>query len=75
MTKNSNINDSKQGVALDLLTRQAGFATISEAANYLRVSERQVRRFIGRGFFKPCKAIRKVLIPWKQLENFVQNTL
>lgn len=55
--------------------RRPGFATITEAADYLRVSQKQVRRFIQRGFFKPCKAIRKILIPWTQLEDFVRDTL
>lgn len=50
----------------------AGFATVKDAAAFLRVSEKTVRRLIRRGFFRPSKAIRKILIPRAQLEAFYE---
>ena len=52
----------------------AAFATVKDTAAYLRVSEKTVRRLIRRGFFKPSKAIRKILIPRSQLEAFYEMT-
>jgi excisionase family DNA binding protein len=50
-----------------------GFYTIKEAACYLRVSDKSVRRAIGRGLLRPSKAFRKLLIPAIQLEKDFYN--
>jgi hypothetical protein len=46
------------------------FYTIPEAAIALNVSEKSIRRFIVRGLLKPSKALRKKLIPVKQIDGF-----
>lgn len=51
-----------------------GFFTIKEAAVYLAISDKSVRRAIKRGLLKPSKAFRKLLIPFSQLENFYAAT-
>jgi len=51
-----------------------GFYTIREAAVYLSISEKSVRRLVNRGLLKPSKALRKLLIPISQLEDFFNNT-
>ena len=52
----------------------AGFFTVAEAAAYLRVSDKSVRRLISRGLLRPSKALRKLLIPCEQLETFYERT-
>jgi excisionase family DNA binding protein len=54
---------------------QPGFATVKDAAAFLNVSEKTVRRLIDRGFFHPSRAIRKILIPISQLEAFYKATV
>ncbi len=45
--------------------------SIAEAANILAVSERTVRRLIKRGELGAVHANRRVLIPRRELEDFV----
>ena len=49
--------------------------TIAEAAKYLRVSQDTIRRLIKRGLMRRSLALRKVLIPGEDVENFVEKTL
>jgi excisionase family DNA binding protein len=51
-----------------------GFYTIREAAVYLSISEKTVRRLVDRGLLKPSRALRKLLIPVSELEAFFGNT-
>lgn len=51
-----------------------GFYTIQEAAQFLAVSDKSVRRAIKRGLLKPSKAFRKLLIPAMQLERDFYNS-
>ena len=43
---------------------------INQAAFRLNMSTKTVRRLICRGRLTPCKALRKILIPKEQVENF-----
>jgi len=45
---------------------------ISEAATVLRMSEKSVRRQIDRGNLRKCKAFGRVLIPRKDVDNFIE---
>ena len=47
---------------------------INQAAQALNCSTKSVRRLIWRGLLKPCSALRKVLIPRKQIEEFIKAT-
>ena len=47
---------------------------INQAAQALNCSTKSVRRLIRRGLLKPCCALRKVLIPRKQIEEFIGTT-
>ena len=47
---------------------------IEQTALALNCCTKSVRRLIRRGFFKPCIALRKVLIPRKQIEDFIKAT-
>jgi len=47
---------------------------IKQAAQALNCSTKSVRRLIWRGLLKPCSALRKVLIPRKQIEEFIKAT-
>ena len=51
--------------------RLKGFYTVKEAATYLSISEKSVRRLISRGHLRPSKALRKLRIPAQQLEEFL----
>jgi excisionase family DNA binding protein len=59
-------------------TNQTGsapaFVTVAQAAVIINVSEKTIRRLIERGIFECSKAIRKKLIPRKQLETFFERT-
>jgi excisionase family DNA binding protein len=46
--------------------------TISEAANVLRMSEKSVRRQIDRRNLRKCKVFGRVLIPRKDVDNFIE---
>ena len=50
------------------------YYTVKEAAIYLAVCEKSVRRLIGRGLLKPSRALRKLLIPLSELEDFFDRT-
>ena len=48
------------------------FYDIDQAAQVLNMSTKSVRRLLWRGRLTSCKAIRKVLIPRKQIEDFIK---
>jgi len=48
--------------------------TIDDAATVLRISTKSVRRLIKRNLLSGSKALRKILIPRKQVENFLKST-
>jgi excisionase family DNA binding protein len=48
--------------------------TVEEAAAALNVSTKTVRRLLDRGILTASKALRKKLIPRKQLEDFLKST-
>ena len=48
--------------------------TVEETAAVLKISTKSVRRLIARGLLTPCDAFRKILIPRKQVEDFLQAT-
>jgi hypothetical protein len=47
---------------------------INQSAAALNCCTKSVRNLIRRGYFKPCKVLRKVLIPRKQIEEFIKLT-
>ena len=47
---------------------------IEQTASALNFSTKTVRRLIVRGKFRPCKAVRKILIPTWQIEAFIKET-
>jgi hypothetical protein len=47
---------------------------IDQTAAALNCCTKSVRRLIQRGLLKPCSALRKVLIPRKQIEDFIKAT-
>ena len=47
---------------------------INETAALLNCCTKSVRRLVRRGLLKPCNALRKVLIPRKQIEDFIKAT-
>jgi excisionase family DNA binding protein len=48
------------------------FYDIKEAAQVLNMSTKTVRRLLWRGKLTSCKFVRKVLIPRKQIEEFIK---
>ena len=50
------------------------FYDIKQAAAALNTCTKTVRRLIQRGYFTPCKAVRKILIPRSQIEAFLKAT-
>lgn len=48
------------------------FFDINQAASALNISTKSVRRLLRRGRLTSCKALRKVLIPRKQIEEFIK---
>ena len=48
--------------------------TISETAALLGISEKSVRRLILRGLIRPCRALRHLLIPRKEIERFLTDS-
>jgi excisionase family DNA binding protein len=46
--------------------------TITEAAKELRMSEKSVRRQIQRGHLRRCKVFGRILIPRKDVDNFIE---
>ena len=47
---------------------------INQTAAMLNCCTKSVRRLIARGLLKPCSALRKVLIPRQQIEEFIKAT-
>jgi len=47
---------------------------IQQSAQVLNCSTKSIRRLIWRGKLKPCNALRKILIPRRQLEDFVKSS-
>jgi excisionase family DNA binding protein len=68
---NINLSSPSQRISTNCL---AGFFTVAEAAEYLRVSDKSIRRLIARGLLSPSKALRKLIIPRQQLETFYERT-
>jgi excisionase family DNA binding protein len=64
-----NTNDSNQRTMPTPLVY-----TVEEAAAALNCSTKTIRRLIHRGYFTPCKALRKILIPRGQIEAFLKST-
>jgi hypothetical protein len=48
--------------------------TVEETAAVLNCCTKSIRRLISRGYFCPCKVLRKKLIPRKQVEDFLKAT-
>ena len=48
------------------------FYDINQAAQALNLSTKSVRRLLRRGRLTCCKAVRKVLIPREQIEEFIK---
>ena len=44
---------------------------VSETAELLGISPTTVRRLIGRGALRPCRATRHVLIPSQEIDRFL----
>lgn len=47
---------------------------INQTAAMLNCCTKSIRRLIIKGYLKPCNALRKVLIPRKQIEDFIKAT-
>jgi len=47
---------------------------IKQAAAALNCCTKSIRRLIQRGYLRPCKALRKILIPRTQIEAFLKAT-
>lgn len=56
------------------ITVQKHAYTINEAADYLNVSRDTIRRLIKRGLLRRSLALRKILIPAEDIENFLGKT-
>jgi excisionase family DNA binding protein len=48
--------------------------TIAEAALYLKVSDRTIRRWISRNLLRTSKSLRKKIIPAEDVEKFIERT-
>jgi len=48
------------------------FYDINQSAKALNVSTKTVRRLLRRRWLTACKHLRKVLIPRKQIEDFIK---
>lgn len=48
--------------------------TIAEAAVYLRVSEKTIRRWIKRNLMRTSKSMRKKIIPGEDVQKFIDKT-
>jgi excisionase family DNA binding protein len=49
--------------------------SVAETASILGVSEKSVRRLISRGLLRSSRALRHLLIPRKEIERFLNNTV
>jgi excisionase family DNA binding protein len=45
--------------------------SVEDAAFILSVSERTVRSLISKGKLKPTRIGRRVLIPWEEIDRFI----
>ena len=57
-----------------MITLEKKTYTIREAADYLGISQDTVRRLIKRGLLRRSLALRKILIPAEDVENFLAKT-
>jgi len=48
--------------------------TVEEAALMLGISQKSIRRLIARGLLRASKALRRLIIPKKELEKFLERT-
>lgn len=48
--------------------------SVRETADILGVSEKTVRRLVGRKLLRPSRALRHLLIPKKEIERFLDET-
>ena len=48
--------------------------TVEETAAALKISTKSVRRLLARRFLTGSKALRKILIPRKQIDDFLKST-
>jgi excisionase family DNA binding protein len=48
--------------------------TVEETAAVLKISTKSVRRLLARGLLTGSKALRKILIPRRQVEDFLRAT-
>jgi excisionase family DNA binding protein len=76
-TKNhESIDTEPQGTVSLTPARQIRLAyTAKETAALLGVSEKTVRRLVARGLLHASRALRHLLIPKKEIERFLQETL
>jgi excisionase family DNA binding protein len=63
-----NENEAKQALPEPLVY------TVEETAAVLKISTKSVRRLLARGLLTGCNAFRKILIPRKQVEDFLKAT-
>jgi excisionase family DNA binding protein len=63
-----NKNDQKQPVLVPLVY------TVEETAGVLKISTKSVRRLLKRRLLSGSKALRKILIPRRQVEDFLKAT-
>jgi excisionase family DNA binding protein len=63
-----NENDQKQPVPVPLVY------TVEETAGVLKISTKSVRRLLKRRLLSGSKALRKILIPRQQVEDFLKAT-
>jgi excisionase family DNA binding protein len=49
--------------------------SVKEAAQILGVSEKSVRRLVDRRLLRPSRALRHLLIPRKEIERFLDETI
>ena len=59
---------------MNITNIETKFYNIKQAAIYLGISEKSVRRLLKRGVLQSSKALRKLLIPKEQLESFFETT-
>ena len=55
-------------------TQRVAFS-VKETADMLGVSEKTVRRLVARGLLRSSKALRHLLIPKKEIDRFLEDTI
>jgi excisionase family DNA binding protein len=72
--KNSCVNGTQASSGFDNPNQhlKPAFYTLKEAATVLRMSEKSVMRQIDRGNLRKCKTFGRILIPRRDVENFVE---